>query len=595
MKKFIKISFIALLIISAISCEDFLETESKSTFTEETVFTNLDFATKAVYGIYDNIASYWMYTYHMGLFWKCDNDIEMSFSPDDGSKKSLAHYAATEGSTGLDRVWNTIYQTIERANICIDNLPASPIWEGEYENEAKRLYGEAVTLRAQLYYELIMLWGDVPFAVNSTQAGDDYYLPKTDRDEIYEYLIQDLKDVEDYVPWMGETAERVNKAFVKGLRARMALAYAGYSLRNGTLETRRGRNWEEYYKIANQECKEILESNKHQLNPSFKEVFKALHSYSQEMNYKEVLFEVAYGRLYSGRVGYSIGMKHHNDDKVYGKAAGEISVAPNYFYSFDKKDKRRNVSVELYDYNSGSNLGLQNPINGRKPDSYKPCKWRKSWINPPLPGISSYTGVNWPLMRYSDVLLMLAESENEINGPTQLAKDALSMVRERAFDEEYWGTKVIYYVDSVAGSKESFFNAIVDERAWEFGGEMIRKYDLVRWNLLGTKINEMKEECLKMINGDPKYSYLPKYIFWKRENEEITILNPDYLIEESSVPEYSRTSWIGNMKEGEKNDFIRDLDRVAHGLDPELNNYLYPIHGEIISASNGVLTNDQIH
>jgi hypothetical protein len=59
-----------------------------------------------------------------------------------------------------------------------------------------------------------------------------------------------------------QTAEEVNKAFVKGLRARMSLAYAGFSLRNTTLETKRGRYWEEYYAIARQECKEIMEEIK---------------------------------------------------------------------------------------------------------------------------------------------------------------------------------------------------------------------------------------------------------------------------------------------------------------------------------------------
>ena len=93
--------------------------------------------------------------------------------------------------------------------------------------------------------------------------------------------------------------------------------------------------------------------------------------------------------------------------------------------------------------------------------------------------------------------------------------------------------KVTQYVDSVAASKEDFFNAIVDERGWELGGEMIRKYDLVRWNLLGSKVNEMKEECTKMINNDPEYSNIPTNVFWQREDEVITILNPDYRIEDS--------------------------------------------------------------
>ncbi|RIH67186.1 RagB/SusD family nutrient uptake outer membrane protein [Mariniphaga sediminis] len=603
MKKNIKIIVFALLIIgSSISCEDYLETDSNSTFTEETAFSNLDFATKAVFGIYGNITSYYMYTYHLGLFYKCDTDIELSLSEDNGSNRSLAHYAGTEGSTGLDRVWNLMYQTIERANICIDNLPQSPIWEGEYSDEAHRLYGEAVTLRALLYYELVNLWGDVPFKVKSTQDGDDYYLPKTDRDLIYEHLIQDLADVEEYVPWMTVTgtAERVNRAFVKGLRARMALSYAGYSLRNTSFETRRGRYWEDYYKIANEECREIMESGKHTLNPDFENIFKTIHAYSQDLTYKEVLFEVPYGRTYSGRVAYSIGMKHRSNDTKYGKAAAEICVAPNYFYSFNRNDIRRDVSVALFDYNNSKNVGKQYLLPYNKADYYKPTKWRRSWIDPALGGGASkvsYTGVNWPLMRYADVILMFAESENEMNGPTPAAKSALSLVRQRAFSEGDWATDVVNYVDSVSTNKESFFNAIVDERAWEFGGEMLRKYDLVRWNLLGTKLDEMQEDCQKLINGDPKYAHVPTYIYWKYldDNETIEILNPDYEMPSSvSVEGYTKSSWIPKMSDSHKSTYTYRMSIAAHGYDRTKNNHLYPIHSDVLSASNGMLTNDQI-
>jgi hypothetical protein len=600
MKKYIEILVLISIIFMSYSCENYLETESNSTFTEETAFSNLDFATKEVLGVYSNLTSVDLYDYFLGLYFKCDNDIECVLGANDGGKYSLAHYAVDEGTSYLEEPWNLLYQSIERANICIDNLPGSPIWEGEYEKEVRQLYGEAVTLRALCYYELVSLWGDVPFQIKSTQAGDDYYLPKTDRDSIYEYLIQNLKDVEDYVPWMTETqtAERVNKGFVKGLRARMALAYAGYSLRNGTHETRRGRYWEDYYKIANQECLEIMNAGKHQLNPDFENIFKTLHAYSQDLAYHEVFFEIAFGRLISGRVGQSIGMRFSTSppEPKYGRAAGEIRVPPTFFYSFDKKDIRRNVSVELYDYNDAGYPSQQRLV-GRT--NFTPCKWRRSWISPSMGGdqkSATYTGVNWPLMRYADIVLMFAESENEINGPTQAAKEALSLIRQRAFPEELWYSKVVNYIDSVSTSKEDFFNAIVDERGWEFGGEMLRKYDLVRWNLLGEKIRIMEEGCKKIINDDPEYANVPDYIFWKYEddNETMDILNPDYRLPETSIEGYTRSTWLPRLSDSQKESFITNFERVANGYDEAKNNHLYPIAADIISASNGVLNNDQI-
>ena len=115
-------------------------------------------------------------------------------------------------------------------------------------------------------------------------------------------------------------------------------------------------------------------------------------------------------------------------------------------------------------------------------------KWSRAFLDTP-PGASTAkgTGINWPMMRYSDVILMYAEAENELNGPTAEAQNALKRVRQRAFNEEDWGAKVDTYVSTGFSIKKSFFDAIVDERAWEFGGEMIRKYELIRWGIYADK------------------------------------------------------------------------------------------------------------
>ena len=150
------------------------------------------------------------------------------------------------------------------------------------------------------------------------------------------------------------------------------------------------------------------------------------------------------------------------------------------------------------------------------------CSLGNSTFKLPLnkaPGASTAkgTGINWPMMRYSDILLMLAEAENELNGPTEIAQNALRRVRQRAFSSTYWPTKVDAYIQSVSASKQSFFNAIVDERGWEFGGEMIRKYELIRWNLYAPKMKQMVDDLKLMADaaqtGTGKFSELPDYMF----------------------------------------------------------------------------------
>lgn len=106
------------------------------------------------------------------------------------------------------------------------------------------------------------------------------------------------------------------------------------------------------------------------------------------------------------------------------------------------------------------------------------------------PGSSSSksTGINWPIMRYSDVLLLYAEAENELHGgPTTEAKNLLKQVRKRAFDPADHTRMVEQYVNNLS-TQEDFHTAIVNEHAWEFGGECLRKFDLGCWNLYGKKL-----------------------------------------------------------------------------------------------------------
>jgi len=123
-------------------------------------------------------------------------------------------------------------------------------------------------------------------------------------------------------------------------------------------------------------------------------------------------------------------------------------------------------------------------------------KWSKLKMDAPM-GSSSQgnTGINAVRMRFADVLLLYAEAVNERFGPREDAKEALKRVRRRAFDASLWTDKVESYVESL-GSEETFFEALMNERKWEFGGESIRKYDLARWNKYGEVIYNLYNEMV---------------------------------------------------------------------------------------------------
>lgn len=585
------------------SCSDFLDTKSDSRFIESSVVENIDNAAKVVYGGYEILTQGDMWDYNL-MWFMCDTDIECSFQNYDGARNDLCHYRANPGTSLLQNTWRKFYDIVERTNIIIDNLPDGTLWTGEHEKEAKRLYAEAVALRAYCYYLLAGFWGDVPFHVTASQPDGELYAPRTDRYVIYEKLLEDLAQSYDYLPWSTDagTTRRITKGFAKGLRAKIALMYGGYSLR-GKAEnfvTKYGPKREECYRIARQECLEIMESGKHALKPDWEAIFRDLHEYKIDADYGEIMFEVAYGRGQSGRMAQSLGMFFTTSpaDPKYGRAAAEFSLLPHYFYTFDTKDQRRDISAAFFNYGSSSYPGIQRMVDSR--NGIKPSKWRRSWIVPNMGGDLkevANTGVGLPLMRYTDIVLMFAETENELNGPTEAAKSALASVRQRVFDPSLRASKVTHYVDSVAGSKSMFFNALVDERGWEFSGEFYRKFDLIRWNLLGEKkefLHSMNEGMVETPD-DPLYDWIPTQIFWRymADGETIEILNSDYRLPwNTSISGYSRNTWICGIDANAKASWYLSLERVMNGYRSDMNNYIFPIPTNIINSSNGTLDND---
>src|SRR5690606_7576412 len=134
--------------------------------------------------------------------------------------------------------------------------------------------------------------------------------------------------------------------------------------------------------------------------------------------------------------------------------------------------------------------------------------FRKYWTN--IHDQSQTLGIDWPLLRYSDILLLFAEADNELNGgPSAEAIQALKDVRVRAYEGDEAG------IGTIPTDKEGFFQAIVKERLLEFGGEGIRKYDLLRWNLLETTLNATREKLNAFRHGQGQYEQVPDRVYFK--------------------------------------------------------------------------------
>src|SRR6187399_2203063 len=505
----------ASLIITAESCEKFLDQQPITSVGPDVVFNSVENARSALVGVYAQLTGDNTYGLRVSLYFPIGTDeMQGPTGAADNARRDFPLYATTAGNTNMFQPYTQLFKGIQFANLCIANIPTMELYEKGSDQEKKqlqRMHGEALTLRAQFYFEAIRNWGDLPahFEPAEVLAVKDPFPKRTDRDVLYEQLLNDLKKAEDLVPWrnevssMGDAAdERITKGTVKALRARIALARGGYSLRqDGTIK--RGSNYQTYYQIAKDETNSIISSNQHSLNASYKDLWKNQvgGKVANDPNGELMFQATGIGRTATAdtKMGYYNGPSVVNlATQAAATGNSGVIVLPTYFYLFDSLDTRRDVTCAAYSDTLAPD-GTTFYKRGVTITGIFDGKYRRSWINPPLPAgtyLNNYSSTKWQIIRYSDVLLMFAEAENELSGPTAAAFNAINMVRRRGFNKPISAADPT--VDLVGLSKDDFFKALVRERSLELGGEGVRKFDLIRWNMLATAINETKANLTKM-------------------------------------------------------------------------------------------------
>lgn len=489
-KKNIIIAGLALLGLSA--CTDFLEVDAPSSVTDDYVFSNKEEANTLLNGVYQALASNNTYGNALLTTYNLNSDVEFTTSSAESQTASHNEYKlfdAEADASGLISLWNQFYTTIERANNFINAAEKSSLAKDE---EMLQMIGEAKCIRAMNYLDLVILFGDVPFSLTRAYDAESMIMPITDRDVILSNMIEDLSKAAPKMRLSSDVTEgieRCTKEFAWALIARIAMYRGGYALRPNTSSPsdvgtmQRSTDYQQYYQIARTYCDSVMKAGTHALAKDWYQVF------IDECNYKvnntdDPIFEIPFTMNVNGNIGYSHGPSGGSiaaggteAPNYWGTSSGNIRLNAFFRFTYDPQDVRRNA-VGYWSYDGYGTPSVQTGYNNF-------CnKWSKFWDENHRQGITSSgsTGINFPYMRYADVLLMFAEAENELNGPTDAAKTALKTVRERAFrGAENMGEMVDAYVDA-AGSKEEFFELIFNERAWEFAGEGLRWKDLVRWN-----------------------------------------------------------------------------------------------------------------
>lgn len=472
-------------------CKKLLDTKPQDFLSPDTYFNKAADATAALGAAWQMLTKKEMYGGYYQFRWETQDDCFTNLS---------AAFPANLGLLASDTPnfpvrWNYMYQTIQYLNILLVNLPRVTM----DATQKGVIRGEALFLRSFLYYELVKEWGAVPLRLVPTASPNDYNLAATPVKDIYTQVIKDLTEAEGLVPTTASDmyggAGYAAKTTVEAILARVCLSMAGAPV-NDVSQYAAAKNW----------AQKVVDSHEHALNPDFTDVFK---NYADgTIDKKESLWEIDFNysdgsSAPSGYIGYLDGIK--GGSVAYGSSAGQFCVTRKLFLSYggtvtSTKDMRRDWTCAPFFWkNSTTTTGAETDktyYTSTQLYERQEAKFRLSYC--PQPNAKAgQTPINWPMVRYSDVLLMLAEAENYVNGPTALAYSCINQVRERAWGKMLPGASNTAEADEPAGmSKDAFQLEVENERFRELAGEALRKQDLMRWNIFVPTIKGLLSDIL---------------------------------------------------------------------------------------------------
>ena len=512
-----KILIAAALLISFSSCD--LTEKPESYYNQETYFTNESKAKMAVVGAYSMLSSPKHYGQYEMAMPSSDDIYYINGTATDNTRRDIAHYLVKSTNTWLKELWTNKYAEIDQANVAISGIESMPGYaESGY---LKQLDAEARFLRAFLAFDLIKYWGDVPYKTTGTGDHGSAFNDRTDREEIYKSIIEDLDFAKvNLREASASTSPEVPcRAAASALLMRVYLQRAGYALQqDGTFKRPNDATRKAYFEKVIEEFKSIEENGYNGFyEGGYDNLFKGYSA--GVLNQKESLWEIAFnptGQNYSDNAGVwgtwngpAVAAPENADaNNVMGRANAFFRVLPCWKDFFEDNDVRRDIMVCTYMYKWDKKTSKHKKAEN-KVDKWYPGKWRREWM--PLGFVNpNNVSVNYCPLRYADAVLMAAEAYNE-TGNTVEAWTQLNKVRERAgatpIDATNYAALMkapkVYDLDFIDDSDEAgkFRTALYWERGFELAFEGQRKYDLIRWGVLSEALKLAQKKMPKALKG----------------------------------------------------------------------------------------------
>lgn len=504
---------LSLLLIGLSSCEDFLTEEPRNIISPANYFNSEADAQAAITGVYAILKNNSIYG-QVGLDAWYENGADV-LGPNRGWGiiASICSYTMDEDNAsdiqqlmGIAQTWRDLYKIALNTTVILDNIVDNENIPADARAEFE---GEALFLRALAYYHLTNLWGDVPYYREDIGIDAIGQLGRTDKDLILADILADLERAEELM--IDEVPEsqlgRASKWVASMVMAKIYLA-------------------QEDWQNARDKSLEIINSGRYRLLDDYGEVFSPSNEYNEE-----IIWELDFAKDL-----FSLLDQAFEGAAFAGNANWRASIfSPRLRDEPANSDERSILSERLAENGEAMNgTGLQIPL----PDLVN--KYPMNDLRRPHNIITSYLGVElkfpympklWNLdietsprfnhsdnrivFRLSDVYLMAAEAENELNGP-DAAYQYINAVRERAYatPEE---------ANLTGLDQSSFREALRDERKWELAGEGHRRLDLIRWGILLDVVRSTEYRVY-----DPASNIQPFHVLLPIPLEELN-LNPALL------------------------------------------------------------------
>lgn len=509
MKKIIKSILTAAIAMACVVSCNFLEIPLESSVSTSNYYkTTADFDMSLV-GVYNTLLiandadgqSIRFGTYFSGfmVLGRCGTD-EMFANYGGNGEMEISQYTYTENCTYLAKTWSAMYRGIQRANVIINRLEPMAELAGA---EKDRILGESYFLRSFFYFHLVRLFENVPIITEETTDPSLLDITVKPCSQVYAQIVDDLKKAKELLP-DSNIGGRPAKLTATAMLGKVYLQMSGKPLEDPAAAG-----------LAETELKQVIDSGQYALVDDFFAQFDGKHEHGTEYVW-DIEFTNDGTTKYGGQVGTMEGMSTDGDNLYW----VQLRTSREFYETFNPNDKRKDCVARYILVHDDAGMLVPEYYDPSEHDEgsvdyyYFVYKFRHgltkedrgagwaNWANP----------INFPIIRYSDVLLMYAEAQLRSKGAADNeAREYVNQVRRRGFGKT--GADIMTPNASIDLATITLDN-LLDERSFELAFEGQRWYDLVRFGKLEEKVKTLSKYVATTAQTSQALNIKPKHVVY---------------------------------------------------------------------------------